>query len=125
VAQAEALDALMRDQGVALDAAIAYEMPIDRIVARLGGRRTCAGCKAVYHVEGRPPRVEGACDRCGGALVQRDDDRPDAIRVRMAAYESSTRPLLDYYARDGRLRTVDAEGTPDQVLDRTLRALGA
>jgi adenylate kinase len=123
-AQAEALDTLLREQGVALDAVVAYELPIDQIVDRLGGRRTCSQCKAVYHVQSRPPRVDGVCDQCGGALIQRDDDRPEAIRVRMEAYESSTRPLLDYYARDGRLKTVSAEGAPGAILERTLRALG-
>ncbi|GIW86460.1 MAG: adenylate kinase [Isosphaeraceae bacterium] len=124
VAQAEALDKLLQERGESLDAAIAYELPTEQIVERLGGRRTCSGCKAVYHVVSRPSRVPGVCDQCGGPLMERDDDRPEAIRVRLAAYESTTRPVLEYYARDGRLKSVAADGPPEQILDRTLRGLG-
>ncbi len=123
VAQAEALDAMLSDLGVTLDAALNYELPLDEIVDRMGGRRTCAGCKAVYHVSSRTPRVEGVCDKCGGQLVQREDDRPEPIRVRMHAYEESTRPLTDYYERTGKLLTIPATGTPTEILERSLRAL--
>lgn len=123
VSQAEALDSLLAQQGVFLDAVLSYELPIDEIVDRLGGRRTCSKCKAVYHTTAQPPKVEGVCDHCGGALVQREDDRPEAIRVRMAAYEESTRPLADYYAERGKLVVVAANGTPDEIFDRTIQAL--
>ena len=108
VAQAEALDGLLKRQGVELDAVLSYELPIEEIVERLSGRRTCSKCKAVYHVTARPPKVAGVCDACGGELVQREDDRPESIRVRMAAYEASTRPLTDYYEGTGKLITVPA-----------------
>ena len=127
VAQAEALAGLLAEQGIALDAVLSYELPLERIVARLAGRRTCGQCKAVFHVESIPPKVEGVCDHCGGALVQREDDRPESIRVRMAAYETSTRPLADFYARQGLLRTISAEGSPEAIYQRTeevLRQLG-
>jgi adenylate kinase len=123
VAQAEALAALLAGQGVALDAVLSYELPLEEVVARLGGRRTCPGCQEVYHVAARPPRAEGVCDRCGGGLVLRDDDRPEAIRTRMRAYAASTRPLAEYYGRAGQLVTVRASGTPDEILRRSLRAL--
>jgi adenylate kinase len=123
VAQAEALDALLAEQGVALDAVLSYELPLEEVVARLSGRRTCPACKAVYHIAARPPRVEDVCDRCGGRLVQRADDRPESIRVRLHAYEESTRPLADYYARAGKLVSVAAAGTPEQTLTRSLAAL--
>jgi adenylate kinase len=123
VSQAEALDAMLGGSGVRLDAVVSYELPLEEIVARLSGRRTCADCKAVYHTASRPPCVEGICDQCGGRLVQREDDRPESIRVRMHAYEESTRPLSDYYQRDGRLRAVDASGTPEEILGRALAAL--
>jgi adenylate kinase len=125
VAQAEALDALLVEQGVALDHVVSYELPLDEIVARLSGRRTCAGCAAVYHITTRPPRAHGVCDQCGGELVQRADDRPESVRVRMHAYEESTRPLTEYYQRAGKLVPVPASGTPAEILDRTLRALDA
>jgi adenylate kinase len=123
VMQAEALDAMLAAQGVVLDAILSYELPIEEIVARLGGRRTCSKCKAVYHVVTRKPEVDGVCDRCGGALVQREDDREESIRVRMQAYEESTRPLTDYYARNGKILMISAEGSPAEILERSLHAL--
>jgi adenylate kinase len=121
--QAEALDAMLAASGVPLDGVISYELPLEEIVARLSGRRTCADCKAVYHMASRPPHVEGTCDQCDGRLVEREDDRPESIRIRMHAYGESTRPLSDYYRRDGRLLTVAASGSPEQILGRALAAL--
>jgi adenylate kinase len=123
VAQAEALDTLLAEQGVALDAVLSYELPTEEVVARLSGRRTCPGCKAVYHLTARLPRVYGTCDRCGGRLTQREDDRPEAIRVRMRTYEASTRPLVEHYTRAGKLVSVRASGTPEEILDSSLAAL--
>lgn len=125
VAQAAALDAMLNEQCVALDAVVSYDLDLNEIVARLSGRRTCAQCKAVYHVASRPPRQEGICDSCGGELVQRADDKPEAVRVRMQAYEESTRPLADYYRRDGRLVSICADGTPEEIYERTIAALSA
>src|SRR6185369_3583832 len=85
VAQAEALEQLLQQARIQLDAVISYDLPIDQIVARLSGRRTCPGCKAVFHTEARPPKVPGVCDHCGAKLYQREDDRPESIRVRMEA----------------------------------------
>jgi adenylate kinase len=123
VAQAEALDELLDQQGVRLDAVLSYELPLGEIVERLSGRRTCSKCKAVFHVTARPPANEGICDQCGGALVQREDDRPESVRVRMQAYEESTRPLADYYQQTGRLLRIRAEGAPEPILQRTLVSL--
>jgi adenylate kinase len=123
VAQAEALDRLLDEQAVKLDAVLSYELPLAEIVDRLSGRRTCAKCKAVFHQTARPPRKEGICDLCGGTLIQRDDDRPESVRVRMRAYEDSTRPLADYYRQTGRLVTISADGTPEAILERSLGAL--
>ena len=103
VAQAEALDDLLTELGVSLDAVLSYVLPVEQIVDRLGGRRTCEQCKSVFHITAQPPRVAGICDRCGGILVLREDDRPDSIRVRMRAYDASTRPLKDFYDRKGLL----------------------
>jgi adenylate kinase len=108
---------------VALDAVLNYELPLEEVLARLSGRRTCPGCKVLYHVTARPPRAEGVCDRCGDRLIQREDDRPESVRVRMAAYEGSTRPLAEYYRRAGKLLTVLASGTPDEILARALKSL--
>ena len=90
---------------------------------RLGGRRVCPACKAVFHLVEHPPEVSGLCDKCGGRLIQREDDRPEAIAVRLEAYESATAPLIDFYRKLGLLRSISAEGTPDKVFSRTLTAL--
>jgi adenylate kinase len=124
VNQARALEALLAEQGLALDAVLSYELPLEEIIPRLSGRRTCSGCKTVYHLVARPPRAEGICDQCGSRLVQREDDRPESIRVRMHAYEESTRPLTEYYQSAGKLVTVRASGTPERILERSLQALG-
>jgi len=123
VTQANALEALLARNHIRLDAVINYELPIDQIVARLSGRRTCPECKAVFHVQARPPRVEGICDHCGAKLYQREDDRPESIRVRMEAYEKSTVPLAEFYRTRGLLRSISAEGEPKEILERTLEAL--
>lgn len=123
VAQAEAFDELLNEQGVKLDAVISYELPIERIIARLGGRRTCSSCKAVFHVEGLPPKEEGICDHCGGELFIREDDKPETIRVRMKAYEESTQPLIDYYEKQDLLVHVECGEYPDETLGRSLQCL--
>lgn len=125
VTQAEALTGLLEREGVQLDGVLSYELPLDTIVARLSGRRTCQTCKAVYHVQSRPPKVEGTCDNCGGRLIQREDDRPESVKVRMAAYDSNTAPLTEYYRKRNLLVSVSAEGSPEDVCQRTMAALDA
>jgi adenylate kinase len=123
VAQAEALEDLLEKHNLKLDAVVSYDLPTDQLVARLAGRRTCPGCKAVFHIQTRPPKVQGVCDHCGGALYQREDDRPESILVRMAAYEKSTAPLAQYYRKKRLLIPVLAEGAPEAIFQRTLKAL--
>jgi len=125
VPQAAALTVLLEQEQVKIDAAISYELDETEIVARIGGRRTCPVCKAVYHLVAHPPRIGGVCDACGGDLVQREDDRPEAIHVRQQAYLTSTTPLLGFYAEQGLLVHVPAHGTPEEVFSRTLAALAA
>ena len=123
VVQAEALAFMLDQEKVKLTAVLNYELPLAEIVARLSGRRTCPGCRAVFHISARPPRVAGVCDHCGGSLYQRDDDRPDSIRTRMEVHEKSTKPLIDYYSQRGVLVTISAEGAPEDIYQRTLDAL--
>jgi adenylate kinase len=125
VAQAEALETLLQKNRLHLDAVVSYDLPIEKIVARLSGRRTCPNCKAVFHVEALPPKVPGICDHCGAILYQREDDRPESVRVRMEAYETSTAPLTEFYKIRGLLRSVSAEGSPAAICARTLKALRA
>lgn len=123
VAQAETLKKFMDEEGLSLSAVVDYELPEAEIVARLGGRRTCQQCKAVYHVTERPPKVEGKCDRCDGKLFQREDDRPESIRVRLEAYNRSTAPLIEFYRNLGLLVRVPAAGSPEEICLRTLSVL--
>lgn len=124
VAQAQTLQEVMSKLNVDLDAVIDYRLPLDEIVSRLSGRRTCTKCKAVYHVKTKRSKVDGICDSCGGELVQREDDRPESVQVRMKAYEQSTKPLTDFYRKLGKLIEVDASGTPQDILQRALTKLG-
>ena len=121
--QAESLRQLMEEEELSLTAVINYELPASEIVTRLSGRRTCEKCKTVFHVSERPSKFGNACDRCGGNLFQREDDRPGAIRVRLEAYERSTTPLIEFYKNLGLLVTVAASGTPDEIFDRTVALL--
>lgn len=123
VAQAEALKEMLAAKGVQLDAVLSYELPIEEVVERLSGRRTCRNCKTTFHLRSKPPRKDGVCAKCGGELYQREDDRPEAIRTRMAAYHASTAPLEDYYNREGLLIPISAEGTPEEIFMRTAEAL--
>jgi len=123
--QAESLGQLMRSENLGLTAVVNYELPLAEIVARLSGRRTCEKCKAVFHITGQPPKAEGICDRCGGGLFQREDDRPESIQVRMEAYDRSTAPLVEFYKKQGVLLPVAAVGSPDEICARTIAALNA
>lgn len=125
VVQAQSLDKLLRQEGLALDAVVNYEMEIDEIVARLAGRRSCPGCKAVYHVTDLPPKQAGICDKCGKELVQREDDRPESVRVRMQVYLDSASPLVEFYRERGLLISVSAKGSADEICRRTVAALEA
>lgn len=125
VAQAEAFAKILEQEHLQLDGVLNYDLPLEQVVARLSGRRTCPKCKAVFHVTARPPCVAGTCDHCGTTLQQREDDRAEAVRVRMEVYEKSTKPLTDFY-RDRRLLvSIEANGTPEEIYQRTLNALGS
>jgi adenylate kinase len=102
-----------------------YELPVDEIVGRLSGRRTCEKCKSVFNVKERPPKFEGICDRCGGRLVQREDDRPEAVSVRLETYERSTAPLIQFYRDLGLLLPIMAKGSPEEIAARTMDQLDA
>jgi len=122
--QALALDGMLAAAGRRLDAAINYFAAESVIIARLSGRRVCRQCRAGYHLENKPPRRAGRCDACGGELIQRDDDKPAAIRIRLQAYAATCDPVLEHYRRQGLLHEIDAAGDPAAVFART-RALFA
>jgi adenylate kinase len=122
--QAESLDAIMHDFSAPIDHVVAFEVDDEAVVGRLSGRRTCSECQAMYHVAFAPPEREGVCDRCGGELVQREDDREDVIRRRLQVFAESTRPLLDYYRERGLLVRLPADGPVEAVYADLKRAVG-
>ena len=118
LAQAEKLASL-----TPIDAVLSFELPANLLVERLAGRRVCPKCQSAYNVATRPPKVAGRCDLDGTELIQRPDDRPDAITTRLSVYGEATAPLLDHYRKLGLLRPVDATGDPDRVAARVRSAL--
>lgn len=125
IPQAEALEKMLSARGERLDRAVAFQAAADLIVDRLSGRRGCPACGRVYHVTHDPSPQGTRCGACGADLVQREDDREDTIRKRLAVYERETTPLLAYYRSRGLLATIDGSAPIDQVADRVEAALVA
>jgi adenylate kinase len=123
VTQAEALQTFLSGRHIPLDHVVCLEVPREELIRRLSGRRTCAQCGAMYHVDLEPPQHPGVCDRCGGELFQRDDDREETIRARLEVYDRSTAPLAAFYEVRGLLREIDGTGSAAQVLERILARL--
>ena len=122
IAQAEGLDRLLKNLGQTLDAVIYFEVATPELLRRLTGRRVCRKCQATYHVVSAPPRREGVCDQCGGAVYQREDDSEATVRNRLEVFERQTAPLLDHYRGRGLLVTVPGEGGMDEVREAIRRA---
>lgn len=118
VAQAEALTRMLRDLGAPLPSVVNLNVAERELVRRLSGRRTCQGCGELFHVEFHPPRVEGTCDKCGGTLIQREDDREETIRRRLQVYREQTEPLIGYYKTQGLLKTVNGLGETGEIFGR-------
>ena len=121
VPQAEALDAM----GVAIDRVVEISVPDEAIEKRLGGRRVCGSCGSSYHMEHKPPKQEGVCDKCGGELILRKDDQPETIRDRLKVYQDQTEPLKDFYQGKGILRVVDGQAGIENTTKQVLAALEA
>jgi len=109
---------------LALQRVLLVQVPAGLIVERLAGRRTCRGCGAPYHRSFDPPKREDVCDRCGGELLQRDDDREETVRARLDVYDTQTLPLVDYYRQRGILREIDGVGKVEDIQNRMIEALG-
>lgn len=122
VAQARALGRLLAERGVALDRVLDLEVGEEELVRRLSGRRICGRCGACSHVQVSPPKAAGRCDRCGGELIQREDDRPETVRRRLAVYRTETRPLVEHYRAQGLLETIPGEGTVEEVFRAVVAA---
>lgn len=125
VRQAEALEEVLSELSTHLDAVIILDVPVEALVARLSGRRTCRECGAMFHVQLDPPTVAGVCNRCSGELYQREDDRETTIRERLSIYERTTKPLLNWYEHRGTVATVNGVGEQREVLDRILTCVEA
>jgi adenylate kinase len=123
VPQAVALDKLVADLGAGLDVVLELVVDDDEVIRRLSGRRTCRGCGKIWHVEFDPPIHEGVCDRCGGELFQREDDRAETVAERLRVYARDTAPLVDYYGAQGKLVGIDAAGPVEDVTVRAIDAL--
>ncbi|WP_456468224.1 adenylate kinase [Archaeoglobus sp.] len=111
LAQAEALDEMLKELGKKIDAVINIAVPEEEVVKRIVYRRTCRNCGAVYHLIYNPPKEDNKCDKCGGELYQRDDDKEETVRERYKVYKQNTEPLIEYYRKKGVLYDVD--GTKD------------
>jgi adenylate kinase len=107
--QAQALGQALAQQGRDIGKVAYIDVPVPELLARLAGRWTCRQCGAVYHQRNSPPRQAVVCDRCGGELYQRDDDRPEAAQTRLEVYFRNTEPLIDYYRKQGRLVEINGE----------------
>lgn len=118
VPQAEELSAMLKGKGLQLDRVVNFRVSREDVVKRLSGRRSCPTCQSVFHVEFAPPKQDGLCDRCGGALVQRSDDKPETIEARLKVYDEQTAPLIAYYERSGDLSHLDGAGPMDHVYSR-------
>jgi adenylate kinase len=118
IPQAQMLERALDERDRALTAALLIEAPDEEVLRRLSGRRTCAKGGHVYHVEFDPPKNEGVCDQDGSRLIQRDDDKPETIRKRLATYHEQTEPLIDWYEERGLLRRFDGLLPPDEVHSR-------
>ena len=123
VVQAAALEVLTEQLKLKIDKTVFLEVPLTMLLGRLSGRRVCKNCGATYHVVSKPTLKEGICDVCEGPVVQRPDDKEDVIRTRLEAYETSTRPLKDYYKAKGPFIEVDGTGSSEEVFERLAKAL--
>jgi adenylate kinase len=125
LAQANSLDQALSVQRIQLDVALAIDVSESELVRRLGGRLICRSCQVPYHQFSAPPKTEGLCDRCGGDLYQRDDDKPESVAKRIRVYQEQTYPLIEYYENQSKLCKIDGEQPMDVVAKALEAALGA
>lgn len=123
--QAEALDKVLAGMNAPLDTALSVDVDMDILMKRLTGRRTCKGCQQMYNIHFGPPKKEGVCDKCGGELFQRADDKEETIKNRLDVYEKSTAPLMGYYAKKNILKSVHGMGSVDDIFNKVCKILGS
>lgn len=113
--QAEDLDAILANLNKPIDYAVYLDSSLPVVIKRLTGRRVCRDCGAIFHVENMPPKQEGICDACGGEVYQRPDDNEETVKTRMDVYLKNTKPVVDYYEAQGKLKKVDADKDSKEV----------
>ncbi len=123
VAQAKALDDMLKSLNSPLDFAISIDVSFDELMKRLTGRRTCKKCGQMYNIYFTPPKKNGVCDKCGGELYQRDDDKEETIRKRLQVYEAQTAPVIGYYKEKGILKSVPGTGSIDDIFNKIISIL--
>jgi adenylate kinase len=124
IGQADALEGVLADQGKSLDKVVNIDVPIEKLIARLSGRRVCRNCSQTYHLLNNPPMEEGICDECGGELYQRADDSEETIKNRLDVYVAQSSPLIEYYEAKGLLLSIDGDQSINDVLTDIGRGLG-
>ena len=124
IPQAEALTNALNAIEQKMEYSLNIDVPDENIIHRMAGRRACVGCGATYHVEFNPPKVQDVCDVCGEELILRDDDKPETVTNRLNVYHEQTKPLIDYYEKQGIVHTIDGTQTMDQVFSDIRKILG-
>jgi adenylate kinase len=124
VSQAEALDNMLGELKQKIDHVVSIEVPSSELLVRLTGRRTCRACGAGFHVKFDPPKKDGVCDKCNGELYQRDDDNEATVSSRLQVYEGQTKPLIDYYEKQAKIRKIDGVGDMNQIFGNIVKVLG-
>lgn len=125
VQQADALDGILKELGMTLDRVVNIEVDKAFLVDRLTGRRVCRACGATFHVTNKAPKVEGVCDKCGGELYQRNDDKIETVSNRLDVYAAQTAPLIEYYQSKGIMSSIDGSQSMEKVLADIRSALGS
>ncbi len=123
-AQAESLDKMLSGMGASLTTALSIDVDSGDLLKRLTGRRTCKKCQQMYNIYFTPPKKDGTCDKCGGELFQRDDDKEETIRKRLDVYEKQTAPLINYYGKKKILKSVQGVGSVNDIFNKVCSALG-
>jgi len=123
-AQAEALDNILSGMGAPLNIALNIDVDMNDLLKRLTGRRTCKSCQQMYNIYFSAPKKDGACDKCGGSLFQRDDDKEETIKKRLDVYQKQTSPLIDYYSKKNIMKTVMGVGGINDIFNKVTAVLG-
>jgi len=124
VAQAEALDQMLKVQGLSLGAVVSFVVDRQELIGRLSGRLVCSQCGTSYHEQTKPPHKAGICDVCGGPVIKREDDKPAVVATRLETFLASTKPVEDFYRAQGRLKEVNAVGSEKEIFQRIVTAIG-